>query len=169
MSKDPIEGRIKKLLETEALYKSLFYDCPVPCWHKEYDKRSDRFFMDTVNEAYTEATGISVEAYEGQPDPMLWEDETAGIFFKNDLHVIKTRVVLPIEELLNNPKTGTPQFAVGWKWPHIVGRRIVGIWGMAHLHEADIWMNGRENHPFYKAHKAILDHRWKELYGEQDA
>ena len=169
MNKDPIEGRIKKLLETERLFESMFNDCPVPCWHKVYDKRSDKFFMDIVNDAYTEATGITVEAYQGQSDPMLWEDSTAAIFHKNDSHVFRTRVVLPIEERINNPMTGTEQYAVGWKWPIVSGRSLTGIWGMANMFEKEMWEAARPTNPFYKKNAVILDKRWIELYGEPNA
>lgn len=165
--KDPVENRIKELIEMEREFYSLFEDAPVPMWHKVYDSKSKRFFMDKVNDAYTDATGITPQAYRGQSDDAVWEDETAGVFYKNDAHVILVRHMLQIEELVLNPSTQTAQYAIGYKWPHIVGRKVLGIWGMANLFEKDVWESIRASHPFYLRNTTALDKRWRELYQEE--
>lgn len=162
----PVERKLKKLINDHRQMDS-FFDGPVPCWLKLHDPSTQTFTMERINEGYEDATGISRAAYKGQDDRAVWLDKSAEVFRKNDLHVTKTRHTIQVEELCQNPQTGTAQYAVGWKWPYILRGTVRGVWGMANLWEKEYWESVRPTHPFYLKNPEALDQRWEDLYGNR--
>jgi hypothetical protein len=154
-------------VEIEKLFNGFFNDNPVPAWYKGFDKRSARFYMAQVNEAYTEATGVTTEAFEGNLDTAVFEQPSSEVFYLNDLYVSQKRIRIPVEERLVNPKTRTVQYAIGFKWPQIERRAVKGVWGVANLFDAEMWERVRHKHPHYLKNQQFMDERWKEVYGTE--
>ena len=141
--------RIEQLIEQSVTYESSFMDNPTPTWHKRI-VGGDRLVMDMVNPAYTHATGISVQAYQGQEDRRVWEHQSAESFGANDHEVIRLRTKLPIEEPAKNPVSNKVEIWVGWKWPRFDSDgEVVGVWGQAVAYPEDVWHLMRQYHPVF--------------------
>lgn len=160
-----VVSRVQELLDTERKFDALFNGCPIPMWFKV--ERSGQFVMQDVNDAYTDALGISKEAYVGQTDFELWEDKKARVFYANDQYVTKRRHMIMVEEKIVNPGTSKKEIAVGWKWPQINDGEVEGVWGCAYVLDRVFWYTVRSEHQFYKNSSEFLDIRWRELY-QQD-
>lgn len=152
-----LHDRIEHLLLIEELFESYFEYNPVASWYKRYDPIRNVFIMERVNESYSSLTGIASTSYEGQEDSSVWEDDAASAYAKNDMFVIRTRRVIPICEVSDNPATGRKEVWVGWKWPHIKEGIVQGVWGLANNFEYENWMKIREDHPFYIRYKKQLE------------
>lgn len=127
--KDTMLNRMQELIDIEHMFQSLFEHNPAPVWLKWV--RHDHLLMGFVNAAYTKATGISLEAYKGERDKVLWGDTAGEGFNEADLAVIRKRTPVRIAELAENPLSGEMEYWVGWKWPYIVRGKVVGVWGRA--------------------------------------
>lgn len=132
--------RLDHLRKSEQLFHGAWEDNPRPCWYKWV--RGGQLVMGRVNAAYTQATGITVEAYKGEEDDSLWHGKHA--FNEADREVVRSRVRVKIAELATNPLTGKVQYWVGWKWPQIERGEVVGIWGEAISVPQEIYDEFRE-------------------------
>ena len=130
--------RVEELLEIEKRFITVFYSNPVPTWCKFLTK-DDRLLMGLVNPAYTHATSISVAAYVGRSDSVIWTMGEPEEFNKVDRAVIRTGTPRRIAEKAINPKTGKTQYWVGWKWPHMYNNKIVGVVGSAEPFNETFW------------------------------
>lgn len=131
--------RVEELLEVERRFHTLFGANPVPTWFK-FRTKEDRLVMGMVNAAYTRATGISVTAYVGRPDDAIWTTGEPEEFSTIDRHVIRTGSPSRIAEKAINPKNKKTQYWVGWKWPYVYQKEIIGVVGSAESFTEEFWV-----------------------------
>lgn len=136
--KDILLRRVDELLEIERRFNIVFGAHPVPTWFK-FLTEDHRLVMGMVNAAYTRATGISVTSYSGRPDEAVWASGESQEFDKVDRLVIRTGTAHRIAERAVNPRTKKVQYWVGWKWPYIYDKNVIGVVGCAEAYTEAFW------------------------------
>lgn len=141
--KNLLIARVEELLEIERRYRSVFLQHPVPFWIK-FLTQEDRLVMGIVNTAYTEATGISVNAYHGRPDNVVWITGESEEFSVVDRLVLRTGTQHQIAEKGINPRTKKVQYWVGWKWPYVYQQKVIAVVGQAQPYPEEFWLTHGE-------------------------
>ena len=135
--------RVEELLEVERKFHSLFHVNPVPAWLK-FITQDGQLVMGMVNTAYTNLTGISVNAYAGRKDKDIWTVGEATEFLETEKLILKTGIPKRIIERAINLRTGHPQYWLGWKWPCVHQGEVIGIWGQAEPYPEEFWKRSGE-------------------------
>lgn len=117
--------------DIDQTFTGLFQNMPFPAWVKAYDREDDSFIMLGVNKAYESVFGKIDEFYNNHKDSEIWDEDTAKAFNANDKAALSSPVPILFEEKLINPRTGSEQEVVSYKWSDVAPSGIEVVYGIS--------------------------------------
>lgn len=132
------EREIVYLRNQLLIFESSHADVPVPIWLKDTGGKM-LFINPEYERELLHPIGKKADDYIMQHDDVIWGKETAGIFRKHDLKVMRTKKAEEFEESWHGTNGETWEGRV-LKYPRFSGKTVVGIGGII----IERWVKGEK-------------------------